>query len=243
MGEGIGVLRDLVPLPHARRRLRVERPGPDVGARPPVRAGPLPRARRRRRGCRLTDGRLPAEARVVDRRRPDHRRRGGVSEPAPGVADPPPRHQPAQGPEAARRRGGRRVPGAPRGADRRGLPLHVPVPRRGRRGPPRPADRRAARPAARCAGCGAPTCGTSCWSCRRARGSTTSSRSGAATTSSGSTTRSTPSSPTARSAPRRSASAHGYETPEWTMPDPDARQGDLVRDDRSAAARCAATAR
>ena len=79
-----------------------------------------------------------------------------------------------------------------------------------------------------CAGCGAPTCGTSSWSCRRARGWTTSWRSGAATTWNDIND---PLNPDLSHSPVGSSSvcsAHGYETPEWTLPDPDARQGDLV---------------
>jgi hypothetical protein len=65
MGEGIGLLTDLVPLPDARRRLRVNDP-----VRMAVRArrfAPAP--------CvvlddgvrvRLVEGRLPPDARVVD---------------------------------------------------------------------------------------------------------------------------------------------------------------------------------
>ena len=53
--------------------------------------------------------------------------------------------QPAQGPQAAGRGRRRPVPGTQRGADRRRGALHVPVPRRGRRGPARAARGRAAR--------------------------------------------------------------------------------------------------
>lgn len=66
MGEGIGLLHDIVPLPDARRRLRVN---------DPVRMSVLARRFEPSRclvlddgvRVRLTDGALPAEARVVDR--------------------------------------------------------------------------------------------------------------------------------------------------------------------------------
>lgn len=66
MGEGIGLLHDIVPLPDARRRLRVNDPvRMSVLARRfgPARCLVLDDGVR----VRLTDGRLPAEARVVDR--------------------------------------------------------------------------------------------------------------------------------------------------------------------------------
>jgi hypothetical protein len=65
MGEGIGLLRDLVPLPDARRRLRVNDPvRMSVLARrfAPARCVVLDDGVR----VRLVDGGLPAESRVVD---------------------------------------------------------------------------------------------------------------------------------------------------------------------------------
>jgi hypothetical protein len=65
MGEGIGLLRNLVPLPDARRRLRVnDRVRMSVLARrfAPARCVVLDDGVR----VRLVDGGLPAESRVVD---------------------------------------------------------------------------------------------------------------------------------------------------------------------------------
>jgi hypothetical protein len=65
MGEGIGLLPDLVPLPDARRRLRVNDPvRMAVLARrfAPARCLVLDDGVR----VRLTDGRLPPDARLVD---------------------------------------------------------------------------------------------------------------------------------------------------------------------------------
>ena len=65
MGEGLGLLSDLVPLPDARRRLRVNDPvRMSVLARrfAPARCLVLDDGVR----VRLTAGGLPAEARVVD---------------------------------------------------------------------------------------------------------------------------------------------------------------------------------
>ena len=45
--RGAGRVRDVVAMPHARRRLRARRPGAREGARAPVRPGDLPAARRR----------------------------------------------------------------------------------------------------------------------------------------------------------------------------------------------------
>ena len=158
------------------------RPAADAGARPPVRAGALRRARRRgpgrprRRTASCPPERACSATTAASRRAWRRRDR------------PPPTAPPAR--LAINRlrermpldaRGRRPVPRAPRDADRRGRALHVPVPRRGRRGAAGAADRRAARTGCRCAGSRTPTCGTSCSSCPRARGSSTRSRSVAAT--------------------------------------------------------------
>ena len=76
----------------------------------------------------------------------------------------------------------------------------------------------------RCGGCAAPTCGTSCSSCPKAPGSSTRSRSGAATTRA-----------VQRPAQREALAQPGgqlvgllragYETPDWALPDPEARPG------------------
>ena len=204
--SGLGWLRGCVLLPHARRRLRTD--DPVRMAELAARCGPgALRGPRRRHPARprSATGSCPPDARVVaddghiagrrhDRRLRDRNRL---------------RDQPAEGPEPLDRLAVDRflarhevpiVEGARctflwRGeADEVqlvqrivGLPDRIPLRRL-----------RGHRPLVRWS-----------WSCRRGRGSTTSSRSGAATTSSASTTRSTPRSPTARSAARRCASRTG----------------------------------
>ena len=130
--EGLGLITRSVLLPHARRRLRID----DV-----TRMSVLGIAVRHRRCCVVlddgtridltTDGGLPDDARVVGA---DGRIR------ASGSRHERPRLRRiagrlainrSEGPQAARRRSRRQVPGASRGADRRGFSLHIPVPWRG----------------------------------------------------------------------------------------------------------------
>ncbi len=102
--------------------------------------------------------RSPRTVAAGGRARPGHRRphraaRGGMTSSAPEAQAG---DQPAQGPQAPGPRHRRSVPGPQRGADRRRGALHVPVPRRRRRGPARAARGRAARadPDAQAAGHG-----------------------------------------------------------------------------------------
>ena len=161
-GAGLGLLPGCVFLPHARRRLVLAHPASD----PPARTAMLARRAAPDRCVLLDDGvrldlrpgaDLPANARVLTL---DGRRRGGrVKQLAINALR-------AGAPDAA---------AVDRFLERHevpiveGDPLHVPVPRRGRRGPARPAGLRPARPS-RCAGSAAPISGTSSWSCPRAPG-------------------------------------------------------------------------
>ena len=184
-------------------------------------------------------GRLPSGVRVLVDRRSDRRpttpaaRRDRV--------DPAAGDQPAQGAAAAGRRRGGPLPGPAPGADRGGLPVHLPLPRRGGRGAPGPAGARAARPApAAPAARHRPVVGGA-GAARRARGSSTSWRSAAASTSSGSTTRSTRTARTPPSAAPRSASPPATPSPEWIAARPGGAPGRAGRGRRCRAGPCAGT--
>ena len=140
------VLRGVVPLPHARARLLLDdaprmavfarrfAPGPlrPAGERHPD------RHRRRRQLAAGHAGAGRGRARDHPWRQPDHRRRAAAARRKLAINRLRER-RPLEPAAVDRFLARHEVP------DRRGRPLHVPVPGRGRRGPPRAPDLRAAR--------------------------------------------------------------------------------------------------
>ena len=188
----------------------------------PVRAGALRGAGRRRRGS------------TSARRRPAAGRRAGRRAPTAG--------SPASGCRVVNRRlainrlkerqpGRRRrrpVPGPARGADRRGRPVHVPVARRGRRGAPRAAHRRAAGPDPAAPALGHRPVVPGARAARPGRGSKYQLE---VRRGEHNERFNDPLNPKLSYSPMGTSSvcfAHGYATPDWTEPDPDARPGELT---------------
>ena len=225
-------------LPHARRRLRLDDPARMAELAAPVRAGRLP-APRRRRAARPRPGRRAAR-----------RTRGSSTATAHGAAGVSAADRDA-GSRSTGCRSGRpldaaavdRFLGAARGADRRGRPVHVPVPRRGRRGAPRAPGRRAARPAAAAPAARHRPVVRRARAARGLAGRVPARGRAAASTTSASTTRSTRKLSHSPVGTSSVCFAHGYDDAglDLARPGGPARRAD--RAGGAAARRCAATAR